>query len=202
MSATSANLLDKWPMIAAAGIGVGITLWTLKPESGKEEKEMKTNITRSIGRVCNAINVYDKASSTKRNQVLEKNEKIRSKIAKAEVVGETIANYEILKKSVDNLTETIKFVQRVKAQQENTPGREPIEDFPEIGQWREDPELKIALESETESEDVEEESNTLGQLENVATIVGAGIQRMSGFAQGLFFGSQRRLSTTSRQSTS
>jgi len=198
---SAGNMRDKWPVVAAAGIGIGITLWTMRPDSEKNEREMKTNITRSTARICKAINVYDKTSSKKRTEVLEKNDKIRSKITKAEVVGESLANYELLRKSVDNLSKTLEYVQRVKAQQNQTPKKEPVDDVPAI-QWVDEPELKIATESETEPEE-EEELSTLGQIESVASILGTGIQRMSGFAQGLFFGSQRRLSTSARrQSTS
>jgi len=204
MSATRSNLRDKWPVLAAAGIGVGITLWTLKPDRDRDEKEIKTNITRSTARICKAINVYDKASSTKRNQVLEKNDTIRSQVTQAEVVGETLANYELLKQSVDNLTETIKFVQRVKAKQQLNPAKEPDEGITDIRNLVDDSELKIASDSETEpEEDEEEEQTTLGQLGSMATILGSGISRVSGIAQGLLFGSQRRLSTSaSRQNTS
>jgi len=199
---SAGNMRDKWPVVAAAGIGIGITLWTMRPDSEKNEREMKTNITRSTARICKAINVYDDKSSTKRTEVLEKNEKIRSKITKAEVVGESLANYELLRKSVDNLSKTFEYVQRVKAQQNQTPKKEPVDDAPAIIQWMDEPELKIATESETEPEE-EEEVSTLGQLESVASLFGTGIQRMSGIAQGLFFGSQRRLSTSGRrQSTS
>jgi len=195
-------LRGKWPMIAAAGIGAGITLWSLSPDPEKNEREVKTNITRSTARISKAINFYDKASSQKRNKVLEKNEKTRSQVTKAEVVGETIANYEILKKSVDNLTETIKKVQELKAMQRQTSGKEPVEDISDLRQWGEEPELKIGeinvvSDSETDAdEEKEEDGNTLGQLGNVATILGTGLQRMSGIAQGLFFGSQRRISVT------
>jgi len=201
---SAGNMRDKWPVVAAAGIGIGITLWTMRPDSEKNEREMKTNITRSTARICKAINVYDKTSSKKRNEVLEKNEKIRSQITKAEVVGETLANYELLRKSVDNLAKTFEYVQRVKAEQDQTPKNEPVEDVPEISQLVDDSELKIATDSESEPEEEEEEVSTLGgQLESVASILGTGIQRMSGIASGLFFGSQRRLSTSARrQSTS
>jgi len=190
-----ARLRDNWPVIAAVGIGIGITLWTLNSWRGSNDKEIKSNIASSSARIRKKIKVYEKGGS-ERNQILDKNDEIRSLKFKAEAVGESNANLEILRKSVRNLEETMKFVQSIKAKQENAVGKEPVEDNPEdSSRWLER-EAKIESDSETEPEDEEEFAAPLRQLGSIVSQVGSGIQTVSGIAQGLFFGSQRRMSTS------
>jgi len=190
-----ARLRDNWPVIAAVGIGIGITLWTLNSWRGSNDKEIKSNIASSSARIRKKIKLYEKGGS-ERNQILDKNDEIRSLKFKAEAVGESNANLEILRKSVRNLEETMKFVQSIKAKQENAVGKEPVEDNPEdSSRWLER-EAKIESDSETEPEDEEEFAAPLRQLGSIVSQVGSGIQTVSGIAQGLFFGSQRRMSTS------
>lgn len=189
--------------IAAAGFGAGITYY-MQSEQARINEAVRRTVGKSAKRIQTAIGWFDEKSSTTRRKVLEDNEQLRVLNLVAQAEGESRADYDILRKSVANLTETIEFVQRLKDEQEQrkAKARQQNAELPKEQVFREsesDREQRGYDVSLTESEEEEEEDNNItaheeekddsvqNNLTSVASMVGNGLQAMS----GLFFGSRR-----------
>lgn len=201
-------------MVAAAGLGAGLTYYIQS-----DRDHMVEVVRRAVGkyseRIQKTICWFDEISSAKRRKVVEKNEELRVMNLVAQVSGESRADYDTLQECVSNLQETMKFVQKVKKEQERrkieiqrkklreeqenmyerkleSSEEEPHDEVKTFAVGATDSEIEEEVEVEVESSSYEEEKDDAIQnnLTAVASIVGSGLQVMS----GIFFGSRRTCS--------